>query len=121
MFTKILGVVIKKQCVFIAFFCYYSCFYDKATYKADERILRPRGKREGRGTLQTKRAENVQGLEVNFGKLLMVYFMRPSDREALGVMRPLGACGLGEICLPAPPSQQPWQHIHGNKCLNFLL
>ena len=38
---------------------------------------------------------------MNFGKLLLVYFMRPPDLEALGVMRPLGACGPGTVC-PVP-------------------
>jgi len=28
--------------------------------------------------------------------------MRPPDLEALGVMRPLGACGPGALC-PLPP------------------
>ena len=37
-----------------------------------------------------KGAENFQGLEINFGKTLLVYFMRPLDFEALGAMRPLG-------------------------------
>ena len=40
--------------------------------------------------LRVKRVGNFQGLEVNFGKLLLVYLMRPPDLEALGVMRPLG-------------------------------
>ena len=38
----------------------------------------------------SKRVENFQGLEINFGKLL-VYFKRPPDLEVLGVMRPFGA------------------------------
>ena len=46
-----------------------------------ERNQRPRGKRERRG--------HFQGLKINFGKLLLVYFMRPSDLDALVVMRPL--------------------------------
>ena len=37
------------------------------------------------------RAENFQGLEVNFGKGMLVYFTRPPDFEALGDTRPLGA------------------------------
>ena len=63
-----------------------------------ERILRPWGKRDGGGALRAKRAENVQGLEINFGKLLLAYFTRLPDLEALGVMRPLGACDPGAIC-----------------------
>ena len=35
-------------------------------------------------------AENVQGLAISYGKLLLVYFMRPPDLEVLGVKRPLG-------------------------------
>ena len=46
---------------------------------AAERIQRPMGKREVRGALRAKRAETSQGLEINFGKLLLVYFMRPPD------------------------------------------
>ena len=42
-----------------------------------KRILRSQGNREGGGPLPAKRAENFQGLEINFGKLLLVYFMRP--------------------------------------------
>ena len=61
-----------------------------------------RGPKIRRGPLRAKRAENFQGLETKFGKLLLVYFMRPSDLEALGVMRLLGVCGPGAIC-PRPP------------------
>ena len=63
--------------------------------RAAERILRLRDKRERRAPLRAKGAENSQSLEINFGKLLLVYFMRPPDVEAQGVMRPLGACGPG--------------------------
>ena len=52
-----------------------------------------------------KRAENFQGLEINFRKLLLVFFMRPSDLRASGIMRPLGACGPGAIC---PPPAARW-------------
>ena len=38
-----------------------------------------------------KRAENIQGLEIDFGNLLLVHFMKPPDLAALGDMRPLGA------------------------------
>ena len=38
--------------------------------KAAERILRPRG------PLQARRTEYFQGLEINFGEVLVVYFMR---------------------------------------------
>ena len=71
--------------------------------KAAEGILRSKGKRERRGPLQAKRAENSQGLEINFGKLLLVYFVRPPDLEALGDMRSLGACSSGAI-FPRPLS-----------------
>ena len=47
----------------------------------------PRDKTERQGTLRAKRAENFQGLQINFEKFLLVYFMRPPDLEALGVMR----------------------------------
>ena len=38
--------------------------------------------------LRVKRAENFPRLENNCGKLLLTYFMRPPDNEALGVIRP---------------------------------
>ena len=37
----------------------------------------PSDKREIRGLLRAKRSENFQGLEINFGKLMLVYIMRP--------------------------------------------
>jgi len=40
---------------------------------AAERILRTLGRKERHGPL---RAENLQGLQIDFGKLLLVYFMR---------------------------------------------
>ena len=36
-----------------------------------------------------QRAENFQGLEINFQKVLLDFSMRPLDLEALGVMRAL--------------------------------
>ena len=36
---------------------------------------------------KAKRAENFQGQEINLGKLLLVYSMRPQNLEALGAMR----------------------------------
>ena len=36
-------------------------------------------------------SRNFQGQETNFGKLLLVYFMRPTDLEALGAKSPFGA------------------------------
>ena len=36
-----------------------------------------------------KLAENFYGLDTSYGKLLLVYFMRPPDLEAFVVMRPL--------------------------------
>ena len=47
-------------------------------------------KAEDNDPLRGKRAENFQGLEINYGKPLMVYHMRLSELEPLGVMRPLG-------------------------------
>ena len=35
--------------------------------------------------------KNCLGLEISIGKLLLVYFTRPPDLEALDVMWPLGA------------------------------
>jgi len=36
--------------------------------RAAKRIRGPRGKRERRGPLGEKRGENIQGLDINFGK-----------------------------------------------------
>ena len=55
-----------------------------------------------------EREEHFQGLESNFGKAMLVYFMRPPDLEAFDVMRPLGARGPGAICPPpCPPLSGP--------------
>ena len=35
------------------------------------------------------RAKYFQGLEINFGKVLLVYFMRLPNLETMGAMRPL--------------------------------
>ena len=48
------------------------------------------GKSERWGPLRAKRAENFHGLEINYGKLLLVYSMRPLEFEALGFKRPWG-------------------------------
>ena len=57
------------------------------------------------------RAENFQSLEINFGKLLLLYFMRPQDVEALVVMRPLVAWDPVAICpLPSPLGSGPASH-----------
>ena len=69
---------------------------NRATRAAD-RTQRPWGKRERWGLLWMKRAENLHGLEISYGKLLLVYFMRPPSLEALGNMRPLGPWGPGAI------------------------
>ena len=45
-----------------------------------------------------------QGLAINFGRLLLVYFMRPPDLEGLGVVRPHGPGDGGTLC-PLPPSR----------------
>ena len=44
------------------------------------------GQKERPGPLRAVQAENFQGLEINFDKIVLVYFMRPSDLEGLGVM-----------------------------------
>ena len=56
----------------------------------------PKRKRKGR-SVRGKQVENLQGTEINFGKLPLVYYMRPPDLEILGVMRLLGPIGPGEI------------------------
>ena len=35
-------------------------------------------------------SRKCQGLEINYGKVLLVLFMRPPELKALSVMRPLG-------------------------------
>ena len=65
-------------------------------------------------------SENFQGLEINFRKLMLVYLMRSPDLEALGVMRSLGACGLGAIC-PPDPSRRPWLKRSHLPCKIFPL
>ena len=45
--------------------------------RATKRIQGLRGKKQRRGPLGEKRAENFQSQEINFGKLLLVYFMSP--------------------------------------------
>ena len=65
-------------------------FSSRGTGRATERILRSRGKEMAEAPLRAKRAENFQGLEINFGKILLVYFMSPPDLEVLGIMRPFG-------------------------------
>ena len=34
--------------------------------------------------------DEAPGLEISFGQLSLVYFLRPPDLEALGIMKPLG-------------------------------
>ena len=54
------------------------CFrYSNISRQDAKKILRPQGKRERQDPLQAKQAESFQGLDINFGKLLLVYFMRP--------------------------------------------
>ena len=45
--------------------------------RADERIQRPRSRRERRGPLPVMRAENFQGRDSNFAKLQLCYFRGP--------------------------------------------
>ena len=67
-------------------------------------------KEKDEAPMWAKRTGTFQGLEINFGKLLLVYFMRPPDLEAMSVMSPYAACGPGAICPPAP-SWRPWVFI----------
>ena len=64
-----------------------------------------------------KRAEHFHGLEINFGKLLLIYFVRPPGLKALGVIRSLGACGRGAI-YPLPPI---WAALLACFIPNYLL
>ena len=66
------------------------------------------GEKERWGLLRAKRAENFQGRGSNYEKLLLVYFMRLPDLEAMGV-RPLGPWGPGALYL-LPPS--PWPRLY---------
>ena len=51
-------------------FQYWAC-------RAAERIQRPWGKEEDEAPLRAKRAENFYGLELYYGRLLLVYPMKP--------------------------------------------
>ena len=53
-----------------------------------ERIYRSVAKEKEEASLRAKRAEKFQGLEIDAGKILLVYFMRPPGLEALGFVRP---------------------------------
>ena len=63
--------------------------------REDSEVSGEKGKKR---PLRAKRAENFHGREISFGQLLLAYFMKLPDFEALGVVRPLGALGLGAIC-----------------------
>ena len=52
--------------------------------KHRQRILRPRGKRARQGPLRAKRPEDFQFLEINFGKVMRVYFMRSPRPRSIG-------------------------------------
>ena len=64
-----------------------------------------------------KQAENFQGLEINFGKLHLVYFMRPPDPkdEAPSTLKPLGKFA------PSSSSRWPWGSSESFYFLSFLL
>ena len=81
------------------------------TYRAAERIQRHPVKRE-RGGVQAKRTGNFQRLEIYYGKLLLIYPMRPPDREMLGTMRPWGSGGIS----PAPSRWPCVQTAHTLDC-----
>ena len=51
----------------------------------------PGAKEKDQAHLRAKRAESFQGLDINFEKFLLVYFMKPPDLKAEGVTRSLGA------------------------------
>ena len=92
-----------------------SCCSFLATIRIADGVQRPRGKIERRGPLRAKRADKFQGIELNFEKLLLIFFMRPPDLEALGIMRPWGnfpplppLCGSACNAIRATP---PPQHI----------
>ena len=40
--------------------------------------------------LRARRAEDFRVLDINYARLLLVYFMKSPDIEELGVARPLG-------------------------------
>ena len=74
-------------------------------------IIHRQGHRENSEALGQKRkmsppsseaSTKFSGSRIKFGKLLVVYFMRPSDLEALNAVRSLGACSHGAICPPLP-------------------
>ena len=91
-------VVSSKLISFEAFFAACLCTCPPREFRG------PGDKRERWGPLRAKIAENFQGLECNFGKLLLVYFIRPPDLEDLGVMKPHGPWDPGTIS-PLPPSR----------------
>jgi len=68
--------------------------------RAVEWIQESRDKREKRGPLRAARTETFPGLEVYFGKLLLVHFMRRPDHEELSVMWPLRPWSPSAICTP---------------------
>ena len=47
-------------------------------------------KEEEEAPVHAKQAENFYGLELYYGRLLLVYFMRPPHLEEFGAMTPLG-------------------------------
>jgi len=74
-------------------------------FRSAERIQRARCKRERRGLLRAIQAANFQGLEINFGKSLLVNFIRPLRRWSI-------RCYVAPWTLRLwgnfPPSRQPW-------------
>ena len=53
-----------------------------------------------------KRAENFQGLEISYGKILLVYFMRPLAPLSIGFLKAPDLVALGQFA-PALPTGRP--------------
>ena len=73
------------------------------TIRAAGRIRRPRGKRDSWDHLREKRAKNFQDLEISFGQVMLVYFMRPPQTLKHWVLWcPMELVALGQFA-PCPP------------------
>ena len=77
-------------------------FDDSSYHKAKAKRMQGRRenseaprKKRNMSPLRAKRAENLYGLELYRGRLLLVYLMRPPQLEEFGVMRPLDLEALG--------------------------
>ena len=73
--------------------------HDMDTCRATESIQRPGPKeKEEETSLRMKRAESFQGLELNFGKLTLAYFIMPTDLiKHCALWSPLEVEALGEF------------------------